>query len=57
MSELKGLAVLHDGGEVEVIAHILEIDTESAKQLCAELIQVGLAEEKAYAYIRCSLTR
>lgn len=49
---IKGLAVLHDGGEVQVIAHILDIEVEAARQLSTELIQVGLAEEKAYAYFR-----
>ncbi len=49
---LKGLAVLHDGGNLTVISHVLNIDTEAATQLCAELIQVGLAEEKAYGYLR-----
>ncbi len=50
--QIKGLAVLHDGGKVEVIAHILEIEAEEAKQLGAALIHVGLAEEKDYAYLR-----
>ena len=49
---IKGLAVLHDGGKVEVIAYILAIENEAATQLCAELIQVGLAEGKAYGYLR-----
>ena len=49
---VKGLAVLHDGGDLTMIAHILEIEDEVAAQLCAELIQVGLAEEKDYHYLR-----
>ncbi len=49
---VKGLAVLHDGGNLDVIAHILQIEQETAAQLAAELIQVGLAEQKAYSYLR-----
>ena len=49
---VKGLAVLHDGGDFRMIAYILEIEVEAAKQLGAELIEAGLAEEKDYSYLR-----
>jgi len=49
---VKGLAVLHDGGDLTMIAHILDVEQETASQLAAELIQFGLAEEKAYSYLR-----
>ncbi len=50
--QVKSLAVLHDGGITSVISYVLEIKTEEAMQLSAALIQVGLAEEKAYNYLR-----
>ncbi len=49
---IKGLAVLHDGGNVSTIMHVLDIEQEGATELCRELIQVGLAQEKDYNYLR-----
>lgn len=49
---LERLSVLHGGGEARVIASILDESIETTIQLCVELVQVGLAEEKDYYYYR-----
>ena len=49
---VKGLAVFEGGGIRDAVAHVVSIEREQAKQLLAGLIEVGLAEEQAYSYVR-----
>ena len=44
--------MLHDGGDRIVMSQVLDVDVEATDQLADELIQVGLAEQKAYSYLR-----
>jgi hypothetical protein len=50
--QVKGLAVFHGGGRLANMAAVLGIATEEAKVLAAQLINVGLAEEQEYEYLR-----
>lgn len=49
---VKGLAVFEGGCSLMESPHVLGIKVEQAEQLFTELIEVGLAEEQAYGYVR-----
>ncbi len=47
---VKALAVFHGGFQFDVLARVLEIDTNDSNGLAAALVQVGLAEFKNYGH-------
>lgn len=50
---VQGLAVFEGGGNLYTVSEVACAgEVEPAKQLLAELIEVGLAEEQAYSYVR-----
>ncbi len=50
---VQGLAVFEGGGNLYTVCEVACAgEVEPAKQLLAELIEVGLAEEQAYTYVR-----
>ncbi|MCI5136072.1 MAG: tetratricopeptide repeat protein, partial [Candidatus Electrothrix sp. AW2] len=49
---IKGLAVFHGGGHLANMAAVLGVEHEEIKVITAMLIQVGLAEEQEYGYLR-----
>ncbi|MBK8455394.1 MAG: tetratricopeptide repeat protein [Thiofilum sp.] len=50
---VQGLAVFEGGGILYTVSEVACAgEVEPAKQLLAELIEVGLAEEQAYSYVR-----
>jgi tetratricopeptide (TPR) repeat protein len=50
---VKGLALFEGGGNLYTVSEVAcNGDAEQAEQLLAELIEVGLAEEQAYTYVR-----
>ena len=50
--QAKVLAVFHGGAHLSVIAMMLEADDATAQQLAAGLVEVGLAIEMNYGYLR-----
>ncbi|MCP4696085.1 MAG: tetratricopeptide repeat protein [Gammaproteobacteria bacterium] len=46
-----GLAVFHGGAHLTVLAHVLEVDVESARALVIALIEMGLAEDRGYGHL------
>jgi len=50
--KVQGLAVFHGGGRLEVLAHVMEVDTDTADAIAVALIEVGLAEQMGYRYLR-----
>ncbi|NEP16055.1 MAG: tetratricopeptide repeat protein, partial [Leptolyngbya sp. SIO4C1] len=46
------LAVFHGGGNLITLSQVMGIDTDAAKAVGAVLIQVGMAEEQEYVYLR-----
>lgn len=53
MRELvKRLAVLHGGGNRFILSRVMEIDGDAAREVAAQLIEVGMAEAQDYTYLR-----
>ncbi len=51
-AQYKALGVFHSGGRLEVLAHVMEVDVETARNLAIALIDVGLAEDMGYGHLR-----
>lgn len=49
---VKRLAVFHGGGQLSVIARVLEIDGDTVNKHAQHLIDVGMAELMEYRYLR-----
>ncbi|PWQ92936.1 TIR domain-containing protein [Leucothrix pacifica] len=51
--QIAGLAVFQDGGKLEALAYVLDVDTDHARTIGMDLIQVGLAQTVGeYGYVR-----
>ncbi len=46
------LAVVHGGANLFVLSEVMGVDVDTAKAIAIQLIDVGLAEEQAYTYLR-----
>ncbi|WP_204138029.1 tetratricopeptide repeat protein [Halomicronema sp. CCY15110] len=46
------LAVVHGGGQLFILKSVMGIDDDSAKAVAVALIEVGIAEEQEYGYLR-----
>lgn len=46
------LAVVHGGGNVILLSQVMGVEVEKAKAIAAQLIEVGMAEEQEYTYLR-----
>jgi tetratricopeptide (TPR) repeat protein len=46
------LAVVHGGGQIILLALVMGIEVEEAKAIAVRLIEVGMAEEQEYGYLR-----
>jgi tetratricopeptide (TPR) repeat protein len=46
------LAVFHGGGHVVNLGNVMDVDTDAARQIAIALIDVGLAEDMGYGYLR-----
>ena len=49
---IKGLGVFHGGAEIRLLAHVLDVDADAARNLAIELIEVGLGEDMGYGHLR-----
>jgi tetratricopeptide (TPR) repeat protein len=50
--QVKALAVFHGGAQLNVLAHVLEVDATVARTLAIALIDVGLAEDQNHGHLR-----
>ena len=48
---VKGLGVFHGGAHLEVMAHVLGVDVDTARNLAIQLIEVGLGEDMGYGHL------
>ncbi len=46
------LAVVHGGGNIIALSQVMDLDVEQAKAVAAMLIDVGMAEQQEYSYLR-----
>jgi tetratricopeptide (TPR) repeat protein len=46
------LAVVHGGGQIILLALVMGIEVEEAKAIAVRLIDVGMAEQQEYGYLR-----
>jgi tetratricopeptide (TPR) repeat protein len=46
------LAVVHGGGNVILLSQVMGVEVEEAKAIAAQLIEVGMAEQQEYTYLR-----
>lgn len=46
------LAVVHGGGQLSILAAVMEVEAEEVQTIAALLIEVGLAEAQDYGYLR-----
>jgi tetratricopeptide (TPR) repeat protein/nucleotide-binding universal stress UspA family protein len=51
-AQINRLAVCHDGGQLSIIAKVLEIDEDTADKYAETLVDVGMAELMEYRYLR-----
>ncbi|PSN78313.1 hypothetical protein C8B47_17490, partial [filamentous cyanobacterium CCP4] len=49
---VKRLAVVHGGGQIVVLATLMSVEVEEAKTIAIRLMEVGMAEEQEYGYLR-----
>ncbi|MFQ4136886.1 tetratricopeptide repeat protein [Nodosilinea sp. PGN35] len=52
LERVKRLAVVHGGANLFVLSEVLGLDSENAQAVAAMLIEVGMAEEQEYSYLR-----
>ncbi len=50
--QVKALAVFHGGAQLSVMAHVLGVDADAARELAIRLIDVGLGEDMGYGHLR-----
>src|SRR5262249_14276430 len=50
--QVKALGVLHSGVSLTVLRRVLEVDEQTARNIGRALVEVGLAEEIPYGYLR-----
>jgi tetratricopeptide (TPR) repeat protein len=50
--KVKRLAVVHGGGQLFILKSVMGVDDDSAKAVAVALIEVGVAEEQEYGYLR-----
>ena len=49
---INGLGVFQGGAQLDVMAHVLGVDVETARHLAIELIDVGLGDDMGYGHLR-----
>ncbi|MBI4552391.1 MAG: tetratricopeptide repeat protein, partial [Candidatus Latescibacteria bacterium] len=49
---IRELGVFHGGAHLPVLAHVLGVDTDTARNIAIELIDVGLGEDMGYGHLR-----
>src|SRR3712207_3758412 len=50
--QIKALGVFHSGAQLGVMAHVMEVDIDTARNLAIALIDVGLGEDMGYGHLR-----
>lgn len=49
---VRALGVVHSGGRLENLAHVMEVEVGTARSIAIALIDVGLGEDMGYLYLR-----
>jgi tetratricopeptide (TPR) repeat protein len=49
--QAQALAVFHGGAQLNILAHVLEVEVDTARTLASALIAVGLAEGQGYSHL------
>ncbi|MEM9116635.1 MAG: tetratricopeptide repeat protein [Cyanobacteria bacterium P01_F01_bin.56] len=50
--QVKRLAVVHGGGQLGILSAVVGVEAEEVQTIAALLIEVGMAEEQEYSYLR-----
>jgi tetratricopeptide (TPR) repeat protein len=46
------LALFHGGAQLGIMAHVMDVDVDTARSIASALIDVGLGEDMGYLYLR-----